>query len=91
MVSNSNKYHQPRITDQDRKYFKEIFNLEARVIPGKDQNMRVDHAALIRIFKMVGFEPNLNQSKEFAQMFEQSGDTLNFNEFLNVFSLKSNP
>ena len=24
-------------------------------------------------------------------MFEQNGGTLNFNEFLNVFSLKSNP
>ena len=87
----ANKYHQPRITDMDRKYFREIFNLEARVYQGKDSNERIDYDALQRIFKMVGFEPNRKQTQEFETMFEQSAGTLNFNEFLNVFSLKSNP
>ena len=76
----------------DRKYFKEIFNLEARVHEGQsDRSQRIDYDALLRIFKMVGFEPNVKQTQEFQQMFEQHNGTLNFNEFLNVFSLKSNP
>ena len=92
MVS-KNTYHQPRITDQDRMYFKEIFNLEAKVMDGKDSQMRIDLDALERIFKMVGFEPNAKQSEEFGQMFKQSHHpgTLNFVEFMQVFSLKSNP
>ena len=44
----------------DRKYFKEIFNLEARIHEGQaDRNQRIDYEALGRIFKMVGFEPNV--------------------------------
>ena len=82
--------HQPRISDMDRKYFKEIFNLEARIHEGH-RDTRIDYEALTRIFGMVGFEPNQKQTAEFQQMFQQNGGTLNFNEFLNVFSLKSNP
>ena len=48
---------QPRITDVDRKYFKEIFNLEAKEHPGH-RDKRIDYDALCRIFGMVGFEPN---------------------------------
>ncbi len=40
---------------------------------------------------MVGFEPNEKQIGEFQQMFEQKGGSLNFYEFLEVFSLKGNP
>merc|ERR1712060_254937 len=40
---------------------------------------------------MVGFDPNPKQQQEFAQMFASGDGTLNFNEFLNIFSLKSNP
>ena len=82
--------HQPRISDMDRKYFKEIFNLEARIFEGH-HDKRINYEALTRIFNMVGFDPNAKQTAEFQQMFEQSGGTLTFNEFLNVFSLKSNP
>ena len=53
--------------------------------------MRIDYDALQRIFNKVGFEPNRKQTQEFQTMFEQSDGTLKFNEFLNVFSLKSNP
>ena len=81
---------QPRITDMDRKYFKEIFNLEARNYEGH-RDKRIDHDALIRIFKMVGFDPNPKQQQEFTEMFANNDGTLNLNEFLNVFSLKSNP
>ena len=48
----------------DKKYFKEIFNLEARVHEGH-RDVRIDYDALIRIFKMVGFEPNPKQTQEF--------------------------
>ena len=40
---------------------------------------------------MVGFDPNPKQQQEFTEMFAQHNGSLNFNEFLNVFSLKSNP
>ena len=81
---------QPRISEMDRKYFKEIFQLEARVMEGHSDK-KIDYDGLVRIFKMVGFEPNEKQDAEFQQMFVQSGGALSFNEFLNVFSLKSNP
>ena len=51
---------QPRITDMDRKYFKEIFNLEARKYDGHAED-RIDYDALNRIFGMVGFDPNPKQ------------------------------
>ena len=33
---------------------------------------------------MFGFEPNQKQTAEFQLMFEQNGDTLNFNESINL-------
>ena len=48
----------------DRKYFHEIFLLEARKHEGHRDD-RIDYDALIKIFKMVGFEPNDKQTKEF--------------------------
>ena len=74
----------------DRKYFKEIFNLEAKIFEGHSDR-RIDFDALTRIFTMVGFEPTQKQTAEFQTMFDNTDGTLNFNEFLNVFSLKSNP
>ena len=92
MVSRpNNTYHQPRISTLDEKYFREIFNLEAHERHEGHRGKRIDFEALDRIFKMVGFEPNQKQIAEFQQMFEQHNGTLNFKEFLNVFSLKSNP
>ena len=79
----------PRITDLDRNYFKEIFKLEAKTIDG--QKERIDEEALGKIFSMVGFEPNDKQQREFSEMFVHHNGSLNFNEFLNVFSLNSNP
>ena len=48
----------------DRKYFKEIFNLEARIHEGH-KDSRIDYEALNKIFNMVGFEPNDKQTTEF--------------------------
>ena len=53
MVSRpNNSYHQPRISDMDKKYFKEIFNLEARGGHEGHRNdeKRIDFDALNRIF-----------------------------------------
>ncbi len=74
----------------DKKYFKEIFNLEATIHEGH-RDKRIDYAALQNIFTMVGFEPTEKQTAEFRLMFEKCQGTMNFTEFLNVFSLKSNP
>ena len=68
MVSRpNNTYHQPRISDMDKKYFREIFNLEARGGHEGHRNdeLRIDFDALNRIFNMVGFEPNQKQIAEF--------------------------
>ena len=48
----------------DRKYFEEIFLLEARIHEGH-RDKRIDYDGLIKIFNMVGFEPNDKQTKEF--------------------------
>ena len=46
MVSRSMKMtHQPRISDMDKKYFKEIFLLEARIHEGF-REPRIDYEAL---------------------------------------------
>ena len=53
----------------DRKYFKEIFHLESRIHEGH-RDQRIDYDALVKIFGMVGFEPNPKQTQEFQKMFE---------------------
>ena len=78
-----------RISDLDEKYFKEIFNLNGEVRDGHTDK-RIDFAGLNRIFDMVGFEPNPKQKQEFKEMFEKD-ETLNFRQFLDIFSLRSNP
>ena len=75
----------------NRKYFKRIFKLEARIFTNIDQKKRIDYAALGRIFNMVGYVPEEKQKAEFRQLFQQHGGTLKFEEFLTVFSLKPLP
>jgi len=60
-----------KISEMDKKYFREIFNLHA-----KDE--KIDYAALCRIFEMVDFKPNEKQEKEFKAMFLKK-DLLGFN------------
>ena len=83
------KHRASRISDLDEKYFKEIFNLNGEVRDGHSDK-RIDLAGLHRIFDMVGFEPNPKQKQEFKEMFEKE-ETLNFRQFLDIFSLRTNP
>ncbi len=69
----------------DKKYFREIFTLNATG-EGKD---KINFQGLEEIFKMVGFTPNDKQKVEFEELFAKK-PTLNFNEFLSIFSLKNN-
>ena len=80
MASKSNK---TRISDQDKRYFREIFNLN------QNADQKIDQKGLDDIFKMVGFTPNEKQQQEFAELFAKK-QALNFNDFLQIFSLKSN-
>ena len=78
-----------RISDLDEKYFKEIFNLNGEHRDGHHEK-RIDIQGLYKIFDMVGFEPNPKQKQEFKEMFEKE-ETMNFRQFLDIFSLSSNP
>ena len=73
-----------KINNLDKKYFREIFNLHADKISGK-----ITYEKLQEIFIMVDFKPNDKQDEEFKAMFHKT-DEINFNDFLNIFSLKSN-
>lgn len=64
-----------KISEMDKKYFREIFNLHA-----KDD--KIDYAALCRIFEMVDFKPNEKQELEFKAMFAKK-DLLGFQGKLN--------
>ena len=48
----------------DKRYFKEIFQLEAEEYEGKREK-RINYEKLQIIFGMVGFEPNAKQDEEF--------------------------
>ena len=63
--------------------------MKAQKFEGFSEN-RIDFEGLLSIFEMVGFEPNPKQRLEFEQMFAGQG-TMNFKDFMNIFSLKSNP
>ena len=80
-----NRQSKTRISDMDKKYFREIFTLNATG-EGKD---KINLQGLEEIFKMVGFTPNEKQRVEFEELFAKK-PTLNFNEFLSIFSLKNN-
>jgi hypothetical protein len=60
-----------KISEMDKKYFREIFNLHA-----KDE--KIDYNALCKIFEMVDFKPNEKQEVEFKAMFAKK-DLLAFN------------
>ena len=75
--------YKTRINETDRGYFREIFNLHANA------DQKIDLEGLNKIFEMVGFVPNEKQRQEFEQCFEKKSH-LNFDGFLNIFSLKSN-
>ena len=88
-MSNRNK---ARISDMDKKYFREIFQLNAIDDEGNDVGPNRDKlnlAGLNKIFEMVGFEPNEKQKQEFEEMFQKK-PMINFGDFLNIFTLKSN-
>ena len=49
-----------KISDLDKKYFREIFNLHA------DTNTeKINYEGLQKIFEMVDFKPNEKQNEEF--------------------------
>ena len=74
---------QTKISSLDKKYFREIFLLHANA------QQKITYEKLQEIFVMVDFKPNDKQDEEFRAMFEKSSE-IGFNEFLNIFSLKSN-
>ena len=39
----------------------------------------------------MGFQPDEEQKNDFKQMFARCGGTFNFNDFLSIFSMNSNP
>ena len=61
-----------KISEMDKKYFREIFLLHAN----KDE--KIDYEGLCKIFEMVDFKPNEKQELEFKQMFVKK-DVLGFN------------
>ena len=63
-----------KISEMDKKYFREIFNLHA-----KDD--KIDYEGLQKIFEMVDFKPNEKQNEEFKAMFVKKPE-IGFNEFL---------
>ena len=71
-----------KISEMDKKYFREIFNLHA-------QEDKITYEGLQKIFEMVDFKPNDKQNEEFQQMFAKKPE-IGFADFLQIFSLKSN-
>ena len=71
-----------KISEMDKKYFREIFNLYS-------DNEKITHEGLNKIFEMVDFKPNEKQDEEFKAMFVKKPE-IGFNDFLQIFSLKSN-
>ena len=72
-----------RISETDKRYFREIFDLNA------NSDKKIDQKGLDEIFKMVGFTPNDKQKAEFDELFAKK-PMLSFPEFMTIFSLKSN-
>ena len=73
-----------KISDLDKKYFREIFNLHA-----DKETEKIKYEDLQKIFEMVDFKPNEKQEEEFRGMFTKKPE-ITFTEFLSIFSLKSN-
>ena len=89
----ANRGSKTRISDMDKKYFREIFNLNAiddnGNTTGPERN-KLNYEGLMKIFEMVGFEPNEKQKLEFDELFAKK-PLLIFSDFLSIFSLKTNP
>ena len=75
-----------KLNDLDKNNLTEIFKLEARTW----KHNRVNLNGLNRIFKTVGFEPNVKQISVFKELIEANGGTINHQMFLSVFDLKKN-
>ena len=73
-----------KISTMEQKYFREIFELHASKNGGK-----LTYQLLQELFEQVAFKPNEKQNEEFKEMFAKK-DEINFNDFLSIFSLKSN-
>lgn len=71
------------ITDAEKKYFMDIFNLNARSTT-EGGVRRLDFDGLAKVFDMVGFEPDEKQMKEFGDLFARKKE-MTFEEFLQVF------
>lgn len=62
-----------KISELDKKYFREIFMLHA-----DKESDKIDFEALQRIFEMVDFKPNEKQELEFKGLFHKS-EQITFN------------
>jgi Ca2+-binding EF-hand superfamily protein len=62
-----------KISELDKKYFREIFMLHA-----DKESDKIDYEALGKIFEMVDFKPNEKQEVEFKKMFVKN-DCISFN------------
>ena len=71
-----------KIQSGHRKYFREIFNLQA-------VDKKINYEKLLAIFEMVDFTPNDKQTEEFKALFEKS-EWIDFEQFLKIFTLRSN-
>ena len=65
-----------KISEMDKKYFREIFNLHA-----DQQTEKINYEGLQKIFEMVDFKPNEKQNEEFKGMFVKKPE-MGFNDFL---------
>ena len=69
-----NRGGKTKISEMDKKYFREIFSLHA-------QNEKITYEGLGKIFEMVDFKPNEKQNEEFKAMFNKKPE-IGFNDFL---------
>ena len=76
------KRNNSRIDERDKKYFREIFEMNT------NKDGRIDLAGLNAIFEVVGFVPNDKQNREFEEIFAKKPE-IDFKGFLDIFSLKS--
>ena len=67
----------PRMSDMDRKNWREIFNLESRIHEGHYEK-RITMEAMQHMFMLVCYEPPAKLLREFKAHFDAAGGTLNF-------------
>jgi Ca2+-binding EF-hand superfamily protein len=79
-----------QIDEREKRYFYEIFNLNVmRNEDGSAMKVKqINEAGLNQIFSMIGFTPNKQQQAEFKSVLAQKGDTLRFDDFIRMLSLK---